>query len=181
MPSDYQKLLNWWSKHTYGKHLYVGQAAYKIGNSPNDANWSQTGDLSKQIELNRANPNVQGSIYFSAKALMRNSLGVQDTLINVLYASPALVPAMPGLLKAPPATPQICRVEGTASSVKLAWHVCDILTGDETPHYFAIYRFDGEGVGNFKDPYNFLITTPFYAEEFIYEDQTAEEGLTIPM
>lgn len=176
-PSDYQKLLEWWSKHTYGKHLYIGHAAYKIGNSPNDANWSLPEQISKQVTLNRANVNVQGSIYFSAKALMRNALGVQDSLINVLYPSPALVPAMAGLLKSPPATPQICRVGGTPSSVKLAWHVCDILTGDEAPHYFAIYRFDGEGVGNFKDPYNLLITTPFYSEEFIYEDQTALEGL----
>ncbi|MBV6438976.1 MAG: hypothetical protein EPGJADBJ_00605 [Saprospiraceae bacterium] len=176
-PSDYQKLLNWWSRHTYGKHLYIGQAAYKVGSSPNDANWNLPEEISKQVTLNRANANVQGSIFFSARSLMRNALGVQDTFINVLYPSPALVPAMAGLLKSPPATPQICRVGGTPSSVKLAWHVCDILTGDEAPHYFAIYRFDGEGVGNFKDPYNLLITTPFYSEEFIYEDQTAQEGL----
>lgn len=175
-PSDYQKLLDWWSKHTYGKHLYVGHAAYKIGSSPNDPNWNSPEEISKQIKMNRTNDKVHGSIYFSAKALLRNSLGVQDSFISTLYPSPALVPAMPSLLKSPPATPQICRVGGTAGSVKLAWHVCDILTGDETPHYFAIYRFDGEGVGSFKDPYNLLITTPFYAEEYIYEDQTALEG-----
>ena len=89
---------------------------------------------------------MKGSIYFSAKPLLRNALGVQDTLISVLYQYPALVPPMPSLSKAPPATPQICRVQGTPSTVKLAWHVCDILSGDEAPHYFAIYRFDGEKV-----------------------------------
>ena len=175
-PSDYEKLVDWWSKHVYGKHLYVGHAAYKINNSPNDPNWTKPEEISKQVTLNRANPNVKGSIYFSAKPLLRNALGVQDTLISVLYQYPALVPPMPSLSKAPPATPQICRVQGTPSTVKLAWHVCDILSGDEAPHYFAIYRFDGEKVGNFRDPYNLLVTTPFYSEDYIYEDQTAAEG-----
>ncbi len=175
-PADYQKLVDWWSKHTYGKHLYIGHAAYKIANSPNDANWNKPEEISKQIALNRSNPNIQGSIYYSVKPLLRNALGVQDTLISVLYPSPALIPSASWLSKAPAATPQICRVEGTASSVKLAWHACDILSADENPHYFAVYRFDGQAVGNFKDPYNLLITTPFYPEKWIYEDQTTIEG-----
>jgi hypothetical protein len=104
-------------------------------------------------------------------------LGVQDSLVGALYPYPALVPPMPALSTSAPATPQICRMEGTPSTVKLAWHVCNILSGDEAPHYFAIYRFDGQAVGNFRDPYNLLITTPFESEEWIYEDQTtAKEG-----
>lgn len=176
-PADYAKLVDWWSKHTYGKHLYIGHAAYKIGNSPNDANWHKAEEISKQVKLSRANPNVQGSIFYSVRPLMRNALGIQDTLIRVLYPSPALVPGSPWLATAPPATPQICRVEGTPSSVKLAWHSCNIVSGDEQPHYFVIYRFDGEGVGNFDDSYNFLISTAFDvdAEKWIFEDQTPVE------
>jgi len=175
-PADYQKLVDWWSKHTYGRHLYIGHAAYKIANSPNDANWNKPEEISKQVALNRSNPNVHGSIYYSVKPLFRNPLGVQDTIINKLYQYPALVPSIPTMAKTPPATPQICRVKGTPSTVKLAWQVCDILTGEEMPHYFAIYRFDGEAIGNFRDPYNLLITTPFYSEKYIYEDQTAVGG-----
>lgn len=177
-PADYEKLVDWWSKNTYGKQLYIGHAAYKIANSPNDANWSQPGEISKQIKLNRANPKVHGSLFYSVKPLMRNPLGVRDSMINVHYEFTALVPGIPALAKVPPATPQICRVKGTPSSVKLAWHICDILSGEEMPYYFAIFRFDGEAVGNFRDPYNLLATTPFYAdaEKWIFEDQTAVEG-----
>lgn len=175
-PADYEKLVDWWSKHTYGRQLYIGHAAYKIANSPNDANWNQPGQISRQIKLNRANPNIQGSIYYSVKPLLRNPLGIQDTFIKVVYHTPALIPGMPALAKVPPATPQICRVKGTPSSVKIAWHVCDILSGEEMPYYFAIYRFDGEAVGDMRNPNNLLITTPFYSEKWIFEDQAASEG-----
>jgi hypothetical protein len=44
------------------------------------------------------------------------------------------------------------------------------------PFYFALYRFDGEGVGKFDNPRNLLGFTPFYAEKMTFEDYTAIEG-----
>jgi len=175
-PADYAKLVDWWSRHTYGKQLYIGHAAYKINNNAVDPNWYQSDQISRQVALNRTNPNVQGSIFYSMKPLLRNPLGVQDSLKRSLFNTPALMPAIASLSKIPPATPQICRVQGTPSTVKLAWHVCDILSGDEMPHYFGIFRFRGEALGNFNDPRNLLIITPFYSDNWIYEDQTAIVG-----
>ena len=176
-PADYAKLVDWWGRNTYGRHLYIGHAAYKIANSPNDPNWNNPGELGKQVQFNRANPNVQGSIFFSAKPLLRNPLGAQDSLRQKLYPRQALMPPMPLLVKTPPAVPQYCRTKGTPTSVKLAWHVCNVASGEEMPYYFAIYRFEGEYVGDFKDPQNLLQITPFYADNWIYEDQTAYEGV----
>ncbi len=176
-PAEYTKLVDWWSKHTYGKQLYIGQAAYKVGtNANNDPNWMQPGQLAQQIRFNRGYPNVQGSIYYSARKLMQNPLGIRDTLISTLYNTVALVPGMPTLSKIPPATPQICNVAGSPTTVKLAWNTCDLLSGEEMPYYFAIYRFNGEGVGDFRDPRNLLIKTPFYSEKWIYEDKTTSPG-----
>ena len=64
-PADYAKLVDWWGRNTYGRHLYIGHAAYKIANSPNDPNWNNPGELDKQFQFNRANPNVQCSTVFS--------------------------------------------------------------------------------------------------------------------
>jgi len=175
-PADYEILLDWWSKHTYGKHLYAGHAAYKINNNTIDPNWSKPGEISRQVGLNRSNSGVQGSIFFSLKPLLRNPLGVQDSLINVLFSNQVRVPGMAWLSKAPPATPQICRIGGSPSSVKLAWHACDIGIRDEMPFYFAIYRFDGQSVGDFQDSRNLLAYTPYYSEKWIFEDPTAAEG-----
>lgn len=175
-PADYAKLVDWWSKHTYGKQLYIGHAAYKVNNNAVDPNWYQPDQISRQVALNRSNPNVQGSIFYSIRPLLRNPLGVQDSLKRSLFLTPSLVPAMASLSKIPPATPQICKVKGTPSTVKLAWQVCDILSGDEMPHYFGIFRFRGETLGDFNDPRNLLTVTPFYSDRWIYEDQTAVEG-----
>jgi len=175
-PADYGILVDWWSKHTYGRQLYIGHAAYKINNSANDPNWSKPDEIKRQILLNRSNPGVQGSIFFSVNPLLRNALGVQDSLINNLYRNPALMPGMPFLSKVPPATPGICATQGTASSVKLAWNVCNILSGEEMPYYFAVYRFEGAGVGDFRDPKHLIATSAYNAEKWIYEDQTAVEG-----
>jgi hypothetical protein len=175
-PADYEKLVDWWSKHTYGKHLYIGHAAYKIGSSPNDPNWNNPGEISRQISIDRQNPNVQGSIFFSTRPLLRNQLGVQDSIINTLYASPAIPPGMPFLSKVPPVTPQICRIKGTPSTVKIAWNICNILSGEEMPYYFALYRFNGEGVGDFKDPKNLIYSSPYNGEKWVFEDQTPVEG-----
>jgi uncharacterized lipoprotein YddW (UPF0748 family) len=174
--ADYEILVDWWSKHLYGKQLYVGHAAYKINNSANDPNWENEEEISKQIALNRANPNVSGSVFFSVKPLLRNPLGVQDTLINSLWRHPSLVPPMPSLSKATPATATICRVKGTPSTVQLTWNLCQLLSGDEMPFYFALYRFDGEGVGKFDNPRHLLGFTPFYADKWYFEDYTAIEG-----
>jgi uncharacterized lipoprotein YddW (UPF0748 family) len=174
--ADYEILVDWWSKHLYGKQLYIGQAAYKINNSTNDPNWQKEEEISKQIAINRANPNVSGSLFFSVKPLLRNPLGVQDTLMNVLWKNTALVPPMPLLSKATPATATICRVKGTSKTVQLTWNLCSLLSADEMPFYFALYRFDGEGVGKLDNPRNLLGLTPFYADKWYFEDYTAIEG-----
>ena len=178
VPADYEKLVDWWSKNTYGKQLYIGHAAYKINNAPNDINWTRPDEIKRQITLNRSNPNVNGSIFFSTRPLIRNPLGVQDSLINDLFKTQALVPPVVALSKIPPATPQICRIEGSPSSVRLAWNICDVIAAEQMPYYFAIYRFQGEAVGDFRNPRNLLATTAFNAdaEKWTYEDQTAIEG-----
>ncbi len=172
-PADHAKLVDWWSKHTYGRQLYIGLAAYKINNSPNDPAWTQPDQINRQIAISRSNPNVHGNIFFSLKPLLRNQLGVQDSLIKKLYTLPTLIPPMPHLSKIPPATPQVCGVLGTPRSVKMAWHACEVLSGEEMPYYFGIYRFVGEAVGDFKDPRNLLAMTPFDAEKWTFEDLTA--------
>jgi uncharacterized lipoprotein YddW (UPF0748 family) len=175
-PADYEVLIDWWSQHTYGKHLYIGHAAYKIANNNIDENWNEPDQINKQITLNRDNPNVQGSIFFSVTSLLNNPLGVQDSLITNQYRTQALHPGMEYLSTVLPAAPQICKVKGTESSVKIAWNVCNVLNGAEMPYYYAVYRFEGEKVGDFKDPRHLVYISPYNDEKWIFEDQTVVEG-----
>lgn len=80
-------------------------------------------DFARQVWMNRGNPNIQGSIFFSAKAVMRNPLGVADSLTYSLFERKALIPGF-AFKSNPPAPPKICRAKGSPSTIKLAWQVC---------------------------------------------------------
>lgn len=95
----YEKLLDWWSKHTYGRHLYIGQGIYRAGE--NNAAWKNPKELPEQIQLLRQYPNVQGSIYFSSTTFDRNPNGWNDSLRNNYYREPAQIPPMDWLPKKP--------------------------------------------------------------------------------
>ena len=179
-PADYRNIIDWWSKHTYGKQLYIGHAAYKIGNGTqyNDPNWNLYNQTVQQVELNRITPGVNGSIYFSTKPLLKNTLGVQDSLSQSLYKSLALIPPITNDKKTLPVAPQFCKVKGNRDSLMLAWNACEILTGEEMPYYFGVYRFNGDHVGEFDDA-KYLIGITTYGEEeekWKFADQNLREG-----
>lgn len=88
----YEKLLDWWSRHSYGKHIYIGHGIYRT--QENQPKWKQPDELPNQIKLLRRYPNVQGSIYFSSKSFEKNPNGWNDSLRNNYYKYPALIPPM---------------------------------------------------------------------------------------
>ena len=102
----YEKLLEWWSRHSYSRHVYIGHGIYRAGEG-NSIKWKNPNELPNQIRLLRETPNVQGSIYFSSKSFEKNLNGWNDSLRNNYYKEPALLPAMPWLSKGKPITPEL--------------------------------------------------------------------------
>jgi len=90
---DYETLLDWWSTHSYGKHVYVGHGLYRAIEQPTPA-WRNSHELPDEIQLLRGNKNIQGSIYFSAANFFENPNGWTDSLRENYYHDPALVPPM---------------------------------------------------------------------------------------
>jgi len=95
---DYAKMIEWWSKNSYGRNLYIGLGIYRSGSN---AAWKNPNELPNQIKLLRKYPNVQGSIYFSSKSFNNNPNGWCDSLRNNYYKEPALLPVMNWLPKNP--------------------------------------------------------------------------------
>jgi uncharacterized lipoprotein YddW (UPF0748 family) len=93
---DYITIINWWSKHTYGKHCYVGLGIYRAGS--NDA-WKDSTQLTKQIEILRNTPNMHGMIFFSSKSFNKNPNGWNDSLRLHYFRQPAVIPEMPWIRK----------------------------------------------------------------------------------
>jgi uncharacterized lipoprotein YddW (UPF0748 family) len=141
--ADYTVLLDWWSKNTFGKHLYIGQGIYRLGGK----GWEDPDELINQVALNRTYANVHGSMYFSAKFFMRPDNGVR-AMMREIYPHKALVPVMEWLSAHTPSPPHIEAIKGSpANGVQLAWR--DTLSTSGA--YYVVYRFkagDSIDIGN---------------------------------
>ncbi len=85
--ADYDTLARWWSdvvKDSDTK-LYIGHAAYKVGDTAQNAAWQDPDELIKQVQLNRQLGNVDGSIFYGYSVIKNNTMGVRDRL-SVIFA-----------------------------------------------------------------------------------------------
>lgn len=173
--ADFEKLLDWWSDNTFGRHLYIGQAAYRI-NERKTLAFKNPAQLPNQINLMRDNPRVQGSVYFSSNSITGNPLGFTDSLRNNYYRYPALPPPMLWLDSIAPNVPRDLTAKAVLNHVQLKWMV-PTLAKDEQPVYgYVIYRFnDGDKI-NIDDPKNILHIQ--YNTNLAYEDNTVQRGKT---
>ena len=89
--APYEVLLNWWSKHTYGKQCYIGLGIYRAGTN---APWKDVNQLPRQIEALRNTPNISGMIFFSSKTFEKNPNGWSDSLRLNYFKEPASLPQM---------------------------------------------------------------------------------------
>ncbi len=146
--ADYTVLLDWWSKHTYGKHLYIGQAVYRMGGK----GWENAEELFDQVRLNRKNDHVSGSMYFSAKSFVHDKQDV-NSRIRQLYRYPALIPAMPWIDASPPDAPLLQHAGGSQGrGIHLSWS--DSI--DSGAAYYVVYRFpEGASISD-EDPANIV-------------------------
>ena len=99
---DFDTLLDWWSKYTGGRHLYIGQAPYRAGTTKG---WRDKNELPNEIKNLRKYATVQGSVYFSSISFNRNPNGWNDSLQQNYYSTPAIVPPMPWIDSEKPSPP----------------------------------------------------------------------------
>jgi uncharacterized lipoprotein YddW (UPF0748 family) len=138
----FEKLVDWWSHNTYNRHLYVGQAAYRI-NERMVTNFKRAEEIPNQIKLLRNNPRVQGSVYFSSKSLLDNRLGFTDSLKNTYYRIPSIPPVMLWLDSVAPNVPRNFTAKAENGVVRLNWEAPLTARDNEPTYGYVIYRFEG--------------------------------------
>jgi uncharacterized lipoprotein YddW (UPF0748 family) len=87
--ADYNTLIEWWSKNTFGKNCYIGLGIYRAGSN---AAWKDKTQLPRQIEKLRSTPNINGMIFFSSKTFEKNPNGWNDSLRLNYFREPATLP-----------------------------------------------------------------------------------------
>lgn len=179
-PADHQTLVQWWSKNSRDLPLYIGHAAYKVGNNQVEA-WNDAGEIPRQIDLNRRNFQTLGSAFFSAKSLQNNTLRLKDSLRHY-YGTKALWQERPEL-ELPKLSPvDLRRPKWRQESVRLQWKPGRTRENvRQEAHYYVVYRFPGQSVGNLDDPANIYAITPLQAgdqKKVTFHDTNTKPGET---
>ncbi|MFQ5627111.1 MAG: family 10 glycosylhydrolase, partial [bacterium] len=138
---DYGTLQPWWAAQSFVRHIYIGQAVFKISDWP-------AGEMQNQLALNRSNPDVRGSLFFRSLFFRQNPRGFTDYLRTDQYRYLALPPLMPWKDAIPPDRPQNIRYERIAGTgtAALQWDMPEIAVDGDTALRFVLYRFETANV-----------------------------------
>lgn len=143
--ADYSKLAPWWAQQVSGKNvdLYIGQAAYKINDSSYGSAWTNPSEIPNQIALNRQNPLIKGSAFFSTRDVLANKLGIYDALKTNLYHTYALTPNMSWKDNVKPVQPQVNSIQRVGGNNEITWNK----SSSQDVNKYLVYRFSpGESV-----------------------------------
>ncbi|GAA4932281.1 family 10 glycosylhydrolase [Streptomonospora halophila] len=136
--ADYAELVPWWSEQVSGTgvDLYIGQAAYRVG----EKGFRGRGALTRQLELNAQHGEVGGDLYFSISDLTGRAEKAMGAVGEEYYSRPALPPAADSGGRSAPAPVTELDAERTSSGeVRLSWNKA------KGARFYAVYRVPGEG------------------------------------
>lgn len=146
----YEKLIDWWTAQVKGKNisLYIGHAAYKIGESTYGTAWTNSMEVPNQVNYSRQFNEIKGNSFYSSKDVLLNRLGILNNLKTDNYKYTALIPSMPWKDNKAPVSPALTSVKKGDNKLIIEWE--DKSNGEAS--YFAVYKFlKGESV-NTSDP-----------------------------
>jgi len=146
--ADYAILADWWSRNSYGCQLYVGQAPYLLSEKSRDKSWQTSDEIVNQIKLNRSYSSIGGSMFFSAKFLKINPLGLKENLQKEMFKYPALTAPNPRIERVLPETPGKALISKKNKSYELNWDK------GANNRMFVIYKISKKSKLNVEDPAN---------------------------
>ncbi len=147
--ADYAVLIDWWSKNTSGKNLYIGLTSSKLNSSESDA-WQQPNELYRQIKLNDKYDEVKGEAFFSTSTFLQNRQGLCDSLTQNDYALPAIPPSV-SMDAHPNSSPINLRIEQMGKRPYLYWEEIDAVKAKQVS-YYLVYVFDNMSTMDLNNP-----------------------------
>ena len=131
----YVALLEWWAQQNVkGRHLWPGNADYKV--APSGEQWSAS-EITNQIRLTRDEPGVGGNVHFNESAVASSYDDLAARLAAGPYSTPALPPATPWLSTGTPAAPVVTRADAP-NGVRLRINVGAAATPSSVPRWWLV-------------------------------------------
>jgi uncharacterized lipoprotein YddW (UPF0748 family) len=176
--ADYKTLADWWNDNSFGKNIYLGESVYRLTADKNIA-WSSASQIPNQIKLNRRLNNIKGSVFFNTTSVLKNPLGLEDSLRNNYYKYFALTPQTKINDKSKPLPPANQSFQIVNGQILLNWHNQQNIPNSNSPSYFVIYRFDNQNKIDISNSEK--IAAVLYGSESSWLDPhrlTNQQGLT---
>jgi uncharacterized lipoprotein YddW (UPF0748 family) len=140
--ANYGVVVPWWNNNSFGRHIYIGLAGYKVNDPAQGTNWANPSMIPNEVRMNRSLPNIYGEAVYNTNSLRSTTkLGFRDSLRLYFYNKPALLPNMPWRDSIAPDKPyDLTAVKYGNDSVVLKWN--KVVTSDELNKawQFVIYR-----------------------------------------
>jgi uncharacterized lipoprotein YddW (UPF0748 family) len=148
--ADFETLCQWWNDNTFGRHLYIGLAPYKLDKESSVGAWRNAKQLPAQLRMLRKYPNISGSVYFSSRQFTRNLFGFQDSLINKFYSYPSLTPPLIWMTLLKPNPPSKVSVSGR----KVTWEAPVATSPVALPARYLVYLSERDSLPDISVPEN---------------------------
>ncbi|TAF64189.1 MAG: hypothetical protein EAZ55_12045 [Cytophagales bacterium] len=136
--ANFRTLVQWWAENSFGKHIYIGHALYKIEDQTGDTRWNLENEIPQQIRFVREKA-VQGSAFFRAKFLLKNSKSIVDSLAQ-FYQVPALCPTMTWIDSIAPEKITEIEVIKDPEYLQLKWQAPNAAIDGEQAYRYLVYR-----------------------------------------
>lgn len=139
----FQKAIAWWNRNNFSRQVYIGLGLYRVGE--NLDNWTNPNEIPDQILACRDLPNLSGIALYSTSSILRNKLGVKDSLKNKIFSYPAIPPPMKWLDSIAPGPPEGLCMDTLKKGIRIYWKAPANLNREDSGLYYLVYRFqEGE-------------------------------------
>ena len=132
----YDVLLPWWVKNKGERHLYIGLGVYRMVNAKSGI-WSNPNEILKQIKMQR-DQRADGVVLYSLSNFNKIGTALEDSLRMSSFATIAIPPRMPWLIKAAPQKPTL-QIAKTNAGNLLSWEINN--PTNESIKYL-VYKFE---------------------------------------
>jgi uncharacterized lipoprotein YddW (UPF0748 family) len=140
--ANYGVVVPWWNNNTYGRHMYIGLAGYKVNDPAQGVNWANPSMIPNEVRMNRSLANIHGQVVYNTSSMRSaTKLGFRDSLRLFFYNKPALLPNMPWRDSVAPDKPtDVSAVKYGNDSVVLKWSKPTTSDPLNKAWQFVIYR-----------------------------------------
>ncbi len=173
-PQDYSLLMPWWGSVSNNRHIYTGNALYKMTTYHN---WPAQ-EIANQIRLNRQEPGVKGCVFFRSSYITNNTKGIADTLKNDLFKYYSLNEPMAWKDSIPPESPTDLLANNISGGIRLQWDQPALAVDGDSAESYVLYRFAAQDSMDIENPQFILAIQNGNSFEYIDNEVLPNEQYT---